>query len=136
MKTSLKKKNSENSIREINIFNLKVKNISFNSVIIVSTVLRVYWHEKYKYQILKIYFFPPPQPHNPFTKPVKPGFCFDFGVSNLCSRDGNSAKLKAKSKNKGLQGTGLISGGILKTFGFLVRRAGSSLYSSKRSING
>lgn len=57
-------------------------------------------------------------------------------ASNLSSKEGNSAKLHAKSKNRGLQGIDRISGGSLKTLGVLVVSEGSSRYSLSRSERG
>jgi hypothetical protein len=54
----------------------------------------------------------------------------------LSSNDGNSTKLNARSKNKGLHGMGLISGGSLYTLGVRDTNDESSLYSPSRSYSG
>lgn len=79
------------------------------------------------------YFFPPPH-SQPLTNPVIPPPCF---FCSMCSsKGGNSTKLRAKSKKRGLQGMGSNSGGKVVKLGFLLARLGSSKYSSKRSANG
>lgn len=92
--------------------------------------------ENLRFSIIPFYFLPePPHPHKPFTKPVRPAppFFPPAAASILSSSDGNSTKLKARSKNRGLHGMGRISGGNLYTLGVRDTNVESSLYSPSRS---
>lgn len=92
--------------------------------------------ENLRFSIIPFYFLPePPHPHKPFTKPVSPAppFFPPAAASILSSSDGNSTKLKARSKNRGLHGMGRISGGSLYTLGVRDTNVESSLYSPSRS---
>ena len=56
-----------------------------------------------------------------------------FLLSILSANDGKVTWLSAKSKNKGLQGTGIMVGGNLITLGVALVKLGSSTNSSNRS---
>lgn len=90
-------------------------------------------------KLTPFYFLPePPHPHKPLTKPVSPAppFFPPAAASILSSNEGNSTKLNARSKNKGLHGMGCISGGSLYTLGVRDTSDESSLYSPSRSYSG
>ena len=103
------------------------------------TDLQVNYCMAVKWKLVPFYFLPePPHPHKPFMKPVSPAAPFfpPAAASILSSSDGNSTKLNARSKNKGLHGIGLISGGSLYTLGVRDTNDESSLYSPNCSNSG
>ena len=77
------------------------------------------------------FYFLPPQPKKPLTNPVRPA-PVAFLLSIFSANEGKLMWLRAKSKNNGLHGTGVMLGGSLIIFGAPEVKVGSSTNSSRR----
>ena len=81
------------------------------------------------------HFLPPP--HHPLRKPPIPApGAAAFLLSSLSSSDGNSTWLRAMSKKRGLQGSGLKSGGKGTRLGFEASTSEAWRYCPNLSLTG
>lgn len=83
-------------------------------------------------QSRKNHFLLPPQPHKPLTNPVIPAPAALFLFSIFSANEGKATWFNAKSKNRGLHGTGTMGGGNLMTLGAVEVKLLSSTNSSRR----